>query len=364
MAPLPDVTRFFHPILPSKKLDRGPVLVQLAGRRYALFRDGSGKPALLADACPHRFAPLSLGRVRPDGRLACPYHGWHFDAQGHGQSPSQPGLKRCDVAGYRVVEYRDYLWMAAPGTPDSALPDMEFEDHHFGGVFDVLFPAPLHVALDNFSEDEHTPWVHTRLGWNEEACPAIQFQAENYPDRTEVAYRAPQRPSPLLIPLRLKAGDTFHNEWVTRFDPVRTDYRISWTAPDGGHRPFGARAVIFFVPETESTTRLVTFSFLKLYDRRYAPLKGVIGKIALALGWSEVKDDQRWISAVKDTPFEMKGMRLGKYDKPLVHNHRLLSRIYLGQEANDAAAAEAGEAETAEGAAPAGAEPTTADPLH
>lgn len=332
MAALPDVTRFFHPILPAKKLGEGPVQIQLAGRKYALFRDGTGKAALLADACPHRLAPLSSGRVRPDGRLACAYHGWHFDAEGRGQSPSQPGLSRCDVASYQVLEYKEYIWMAAWETPESALPRMDFEDHHFAGTFDVLFPAPLHVALDNFSEDEHTPWVHTRLGWNESACPDIEFSAENHPDRTEVVYRAPQRPSPLLVPLRLKVGDTFHNEWVTRFDPVRSDYQISWTAPEGGHRPFGARAVIFFVPETESTTRLVTFSFLKLFDPRYAPVKWLIGKIALALGWSEVKDDQRWISAVKDTPFEMKGMRLGRFDKPLVHNHRLLSKIYLGEE--------------------------------
>lgn len=350
MPALPDLTRFFHPVFPAKKLDRGPVQVRLAGRSYALFRDGAGKPALLSDACPHRLAPLSRGRVRPDGRLACGYHGWHFDAQGRGVSPSQPTLSRCDVASYRVVEYKEYLWMAARGTPDSALPQMDFPDYHFSGTFQHLFRAPLHVALDNFSEDEHTPWVHTRLGWDEERCPDIRFSAESYPDRTEVYYAAPQRPSPLLIPLRLRVGDTFHNRWVTRFDPVRADYVIEWTAPDGSHRPFGARAVIYFVPETEETTRLVTFSFLRLFDRRYEPVKRIVGKVALALGWSEVSDDQRWIPNVKDTPFDLTGMRLGKYDKPIIHNHKLLSRIYFGAPAQgDAAHGEPAQVEPAEG---------------
>jgi phenylpropionate dioxygenase-like ring-hydroxylating dioxygenase large terminal subunit len=331
MRPFPDVTRFFHPVYPARKLGKGPVQIRLAGRTYALFRDAAGKPAVLADACPHRLAPLSRGRVRPDGRLACAYHGWHFDASGSGQSPSQPSLSRCDVASFRAVEHMEYIWMAAPGTPDSALPDLSFPDHHYAGPFDVLFDAPLHVALDNFCEDEHTPWVHTRLGWNEEACPGIDFTADNYPDRTEVDYSAPQRPSPLLIPLRLRAGDTFHNRWVTRFDPVRSDYQLSWTAPGGAHRPFGARAVIFFVPETETTTRLVTFAYLRLFDERYAPFKRIIAQLARVLGWSEVKDDQRWIPHVKNTPFDMKNMRLGKFDKPLIHNHKLLSRIYLGE---------------------------------
>lgn len=331
MTPLPDLTRFFHPILPAKKLGRGPVKIQLAGRAYALFRDAQGKPALLADACPHRLAPLSLGRVRPDGRLACAYHGWHFDGHGQGQSPSQPTLSRCDVQSFQVVENKGYLWMAARETPLSAMPSLDLEDHHFAGSFSHLFDAPLHVALDNFSEDEHTPWVHARLGWNEGACPDIEFEAENHPDRTVVRYRAPQRPSPLLTPLRLRVGDTFHNHWVTRFDPVCSDYQISWTAPDGSQRPFGARAVIFFVPETADTTRLVTFSFLKLFDKRYAPATWLIGKIAWLLGWSEVRDDQRWIPGVKHTPFDMSGMRLGKYDKPLIHNHKLLSQLYFGR---------------------------------
>jgi phenylpropionate dioxygenase-like ring-hydroxylating dioxygenase large terminal subunit len=332
MPPLPDVTRFFHPIWPAKKLDRGPVQVKLAGRTYALFRDGAGKPAILADRCPHRFAPLSAGRVRPDGRLACGYHGWHFDAQGRGPSPSLPMLSKCDVQSYRAVEYMEYIWMAAPGTPDGALPRMAYEDHHFAGTFQHLFQAPLHVALDNFAEDEHTPWVHTRLGWNEDRCSEseIEFSAENHPDRTEVSYRGPQRPSPLLIPLRLRPGDVFHNHWTTRFDPVCTEYRIHWTAPDGSPRPFGQTARIYFVPETEDTTRLVTFSFLRLFDARWALLKHLIGKVALVLGRSEVSDDQRWIPNVKNTPFDMKGMRLGKYDKPLIHNHRLLSRLYWG----------------------------------
>lgn len=35
------------------------------------------------DACPHRLAPLSQGRVDPStGCIECPYHGWSFAADG------------------------------------------------------------------------------------------------------------------------------------------------------------------------------------------------------------------------------------------------------------------------------------------
>ena len=34
------------------------------------------------DACPHRLAPLSEGRIDQQGRLQCVYHGWCFNGSG------------------------------------------------------------------------------------------------------------------------------------------------------------------------------------------------------------------------------------------------------------------------------------------
>ncbi len=58
------VRRFFHPVLAARALRKKPVRVELAGQAYVLFRDGRGQPAALLDRCPHRFSPLSAGRVR------------------------------------------------------------------------------------------------------------------------------------------------------------------------------------------------------------------------------------------------------------------------------------------------------------
>jgi phenylpropionate dioxygenase-like ring-hydroxylating dioxygenase large terminal subunit len=334
MEPMPDVTRFFHPVLAARKLRGKPVRVELAGRAYVLFRDAQGRPAALADACPHRFAPLSAGRVTPEGQLECPYHGWRFDADGHGSSPSQPDLKKCDARSFQLVERFDYLWLAAREAPPSAFPDFAPQGYDFNGSFSMLFRAPLHVALDNFSEDEHTPFVHTRLGWNRAQAKDIQFEADNFEDRTEVRYSAPQRPSYLIPLLLLRNGDIFHNHWVTRFDPVRTDYTITWKSPTGQPRPFANRAIIFFVPETARTTRLHVFSFGLLHDERLRPLLPLVRRAALALAWYEVRDDARFIPLVADTPYNMKGMRLGKYDKPLIHHRKLLERIYFAQDAS------------------------------
>ncbi len=44
----------------------------LLGEPVVFFRDTAGAVHALADQCPHRFAPLSKGRVKGDG-LECGY---------------------------------------------------------------------------------------------------------------------------------------------------------------------------------------------------------------------------------------------------------------------------------------------------
>lgn len=335
MSSFPEVTRHFHPVLEASALAIGakePTRVVVADRAYALFRDREGRPAALLDRCPHRFAPLSKGRIRPDGRLACPYHGWNFDALGHGRSPSQPSLKMCDVASFQIFERFGWLWLADQSAPLSRFPHLASDDWEFAGGFSKLFEAPLHVAFDNFSEDEHTPWVHHFLGWTEDAAGAIDFHAENFDDRTEVSYVARQRSSPWLPALLIREGDLFHNDWVSRFSPVHSIYEIHWTCPQTGkRRPVETRVAIFFVPEAEATTRVTTFVFSRVNQAWLRPLIPIIRRIGMRLARNEVDDDARFIPTVAGTPFDMKGMRLGVYDKPLIRNHRLLEEIYFGR---------------------------------
>jgi hypothetical protein len=88
-----------------------------------------------------------------------------------------------------------------------------------------------------------------------------------------------------------------------------------------------AKIPIFFVPETETTCTLHTFVFARLDEPKFRPLLPVIRRIAMLVAYNEVMDDARFVPNVASTPFEMKGMRLGKYDKPHVHNHRLLKSL-------------------------------------
>ncbi|KAL4855799.1 Pheophorbide a oxygenase [Chlorella vulgaris] len=58
-----------------------PHALTLWGRQLVLWHGSGGSWACFADACPHRLAPLSEGRV-VDGQLVCSYHGWRFEGSG------------------------------------------------------------------------------------------------------------------------------------------------------------------------------------------------------------------------------------------------------------------------------------------
>ncbi|MBI5516806.1 MAG: (2Fe-2S)-binding protein [Deltaproteobacteria bacterium] len=280
---LPAVTRFFHPVLPSRELSKGEAVVTLAGRRYGLSRGRS------------EVGARALGDAPPA----------------------------------RVCERYGYLWLGDEALPASAEPAIDDEGFEHVGCFGARFEAPLHVAFDNFSEDEHTPWVHHFLGWREADLSRLDFRSENHPDRTEVRYSAPQRPSVWTPALLLLPGDHFHNQWVTRFDPVRTVYTLHWFDPKTRRpRPVVSRFAIYFVPETAGRTWLHTFAMARLEPASLRFLMPVVRRVVPFLGRNEVGDDARWIPNVAGTPFSFEGMRLGRFDAPLVHNHHLLETLY------------------------------------
>ena len=119
--------------------------------------------------------------------------------------------------------------------------------------------------------------------------------------------------------------------WETRYDPVWTRYTLSWFAPGAqAPRPLSTRFSIFMVPEDERTTVFHTFLHVKIAPGPYRLVAPLVRAVALWLGHREIAFDGRFIPTVADTPFAFDGMRLGRFDRPLVHNHKLLERIYWG----------------------------------
>lgn len=52
------------------------------GKPLIALRDKNGLPRAYWDRCPHRNAPLSMGKIKKNCVLQCPYHGWEFNFDG------------------------------------------------------------------------------------------------------------------------------------------------------------------------------------------------------------------------------------------------------------------------------------------
>ena len=71
--------------------------VRRLGEDWLLFRQSDGTLRMLADRCPHRGAPLSLGQHLGD-RVACQYHGVQVDGDG----TVSLGARACPAATSRA----------------------------------------------------------------------------------------------------------------------------------------------------------------------------------------------------------------------------------------------------------------------
>lgn len=132
----------------------------------ALFRGNDGETFALADRCPHRFAPLSLGPVVTNG-VECPYHGLGFDRRGQCFSnPHGPVTARMRVQAYPVVERHRaiWIWMGDPDAADpAAIRDLGFladaPDTAFSSGY-VHGEGSYQLFVDNILDLSHADYLH------------------------------------------------------------------------------------------------------------------------------------------------------------------------------------------------------------
>jgi hypothetical protein len=120
---------------------------------------------------------------------------------------------------------------------------------------------------------------------------------------------------------------------VVRFSPVHIVYDLHWSdAGSGAHRPLSLRFAIFFVPLDPQRTHIVSFVSSRWSERRTPLVEAAVHRLVWAIAYKEIFDDARWVRHLADTPYEHRGMRLNRYDEPLVRSRRLLDRLYFGRD--------------------------------
>ncbi|MGI9417445.1 MAG: Rieske 2Fe-2S domain-containing protein [Geminicoccaceae bacterium] len=156
----------------SGDFDRAPTPLTMLERDIVCYRTEAGEVVALEDRCPHRWLPLSKGRVIGDD-LQCGYHGMTFGPDGRCvRVPGQDNLpSSATVHRYPTHEGRGIVWIWT-GAPEKADPagifDMpEFDEDgwavHYGDHLQIGSHY-LNVA-ENLCDPAHVSFVHpTTLG--------------------------------------------------------------------------------------------------------------------------------------------------------------------------------------------------------
>lgn len=148
---------------------------ELVARRYldepvVLFRKQDGTPVAMADACPHRFAPLSMGMLHND-EVECLYHGLRFDCAGTcTDNPNGTGNipAAATVRTYPLHEIWGMVWIWM-GDVDAAdpcsIPDFPWmtDRENYAAIHGYLhIEANYLLVLDNLTDLSHASFVHVK----------------------------------------------------------------------------------------------------------------------------------------------------------------------------------------------------------
>lgn len=242
----------------------------ICGEPLVIFRGGAGEVAALEDFCPHRGAPLSLGRVQ-DGLLVCGYHGMRMNADGKcaamiGQSVE--GFRR-GIRSYPVIERHGYVWVwpgEAALAKQELIPDLHWaRSPHWafgGGMFNIR--CDYRLLIDNLMDLTHETYVHAdSIGQPEieESAPGTARNGNN----VTVSRQMEDIPAPPFWQAALKGNnldpDSPVDRWqICRYTPpgsVMIDVGVAHAGHGGIDAPLKRRAsgivVDLITPETKNS---------------------------------------------------------------------------------------------------------------
>lgn len=151
----------------ADEVGRQPLRRKLLDQDLAIFRKQDGQPVAIGNRCPHRFAPLSMGKLIGDC-IECPYHGLQFDGSGncvvnpHGNKAIPP---KAQVPSFCVGERNGLIWIWGGDREAAdldAIPELGYlddpETKTVSGSLHV--EANYQLYIDNLVDLSHAQFAH------------------------------------------------------------------------------------------------------------------------------------------------------------------------------------------------------------
>lgn len=223
----------------------GRLLVRSVGGRSVLLTRSDGGLHGFLNSCRHRGTELAERDCDIANTIRCPYHRWHYSAEG--QLVSAPLFDEVprddfDMADYGLVPVRTEAWgplvfvCLSEDTPPlekwlGDLPDRlaayQFAEWRstgldgVAGTFDVA--ANWKLIVENFAEYYHLPWVHPKLAKVSRVKDHYRYQGSGmYCGQTTTPVSSDQHEDWVVLPSAtgLGASDAASGRFIALFPNV------------------------------------------------------------------------------------------------------------------------------------------------
>lgn len=178
---------------------KAPLGRMILEEMLVLWRAPSGKALAMEDRCLHRNALLSKGDI-VDGCLACPYHGWTYNATGQCvHIPSEGPDTSCipkdkRLAQFHVMEQDGlvWVWMGDDEPVGKPFTMPKWKAPGWGSYYmRTPFDNSVTNCVENFMDVPHTVFVHR--GWfRSQSQTPIKTTVERTENSVLVTYDQPK----------------------------------------------------------------------------------------------------------------------------------------------------------------------------
>ncbi len=334
----------------SAEVQDKPLGRTICGEPMVFYRGDGDKVSALEDFCPHRGAPLSLGKVC-NGKLVCGYHGLEMGCDG--KTVAMPGQRVRGfpaIRNFATIERYGFVWVW-PGdvalADEALMPVFEFFDNpawaYGGGLYHIH--CNYQLMIDNLMDLTHETYVHsTSIGQkeiDEEPCITKVDGEHVMTSRFMNNIEAPPFWKMALRSNNL-ADDVLVDRWqICHFTPpshVMIEVGVAHAGKGGYDAPDACKAsstvVDFITPETETSIHYF-WGMARKFKPENAELTAMIregqGKI-FAEDLDMLERQQRNLSLYPDRALLMLNIDAGG-----VQSRRVIERL-LAKEHNGATA--------------------------
>jgi phenylpropionate dioxygenase-like ring-hydroxylating dioxygenase large terminal subunit len=231
----------------SQEVTRGMLARQILDDHIVFFRTEDGSPVGLADRCPHRGVPLSMGSIQNDA-IRCAYHGIEFGRTGacH-RIPSQSKiLPQLSVQSYPLLEIGPYIWiwMGDQAQADESLLPDQFElgitrpGWRVTPLFVMEMACNYQILHENLLDTSHISFLHPGL-LDTGSMATSSFKANYEGGKVRISRDLIETPNEMMAKtFNLTAGKAYRRTLITEAIPPQLSLIVNiFTDPENPDAP-------------------------------------------------------------------------------------------------------------------------------